>query len=61
MTHKDRAKAYFREEYFRSHGVMGPEDKKKIDKMFHHLFEAIKHEIAEDMAVVFGQIVRIQK
>ena len=51
MTHKDRAKKYFEDEYLKNHSYYDAEAKNRIDKMFHHLFEAVKKEIMDDLLV----------
>jgi hypothetical protein len=51
MTHKDKAKKYFKDEYLNNHSFYDKEAENKIDKMFYHLFEAIKKEIVDDLDV----------
>jgi hypothetical protein len=51
MTHKERAKRYFKDEYLKNHHYLDAGAENRIDKMFHHLFEAVKNEIMEDLIV----------
>lgn len=58
MTHKQRAKKYFKDLHLHVYYYFGPSSQKEIDNMFHHLFEAIKTEIKQDlMAGITGKII----
>jgi hypothetical protein len=51
MDHKQRAKRYFEGMQLRVVGTMNEDGHKQVDKMFHHLFEAIKDDIKKSLEV----------
>lgn len=56
MTHKQLAMKYFKELQFKVNGYSTSNEERKVEEMFRHLFEAIKVEISQDMAVCSDEL-----